>query len=102
MPDEGFDQDAVRELLEEADAIGRAAKTQRSFQSLFDAFEKEDAKRFQEALKRLRLFPRCHLICRWIRVKYCVFLCLRLCGLPKKDLRAPNPRRLAEAVVKLT
>ena len=102
MPDEGFDQDVVRELLEEADAIGRVAKTQKSFQPVFDAFAKEDAKRFQEALKRLRLFPRCHLICRWIRVKYCVFGCLRLCGVPEKGLRAPNPRRLAEAVVKLT
>jgi hypothetical protein len=102
MPDEGFDHDVVRELLDETEAIGQAAKVQRSFQSVYDAFEKEDAKAFQTALKRLRLFPRCHLICRWIRVKYCVFLCLRLCGLPSRDLKPPNPRRLAEAIVKLT
>lgn len=101
MADQGFEQDFLRDLLEEAAAISPLANNERTFRSLFDAFRKADAKAFQTALKRARLFPRCHLVCRWLRIKECVLLCFDLCG-PPKQIARPNPRRLAEAIVRIT
>jgi len=41
-------------------------------------------------------------LCVWIRSKECVFLCFELCGPPKPPERTPNPRELAEAIVRIT
>jgi hypothetical protein len=101
MADQGFEQDFLRDFLEEAAAVSPLANNEKTFRSVFAAFRKGDAKAFQAALKAARLLPRCHLICRWFRVKECILLCLELCG-PPKEITRPNPRRLAEAIVKIT
>jgi hypothetical protein len=102
VPEEGFDSDVLRELLREADLVGGLAKDEKSFMAAYEAFRSEDREGFQAVLQRLQLLPRCHLVCEWIRIKECLFLCLELCGPPKAVGRAPNPRLLAEAIVRIT
>ncbi len=102
MADQGFEQGFLNDLLEEAGAMGPLGKDERVFKPVFEAFRKADAKAFQAALKKARLLPRCHLVCRWLRSKECVLLCLQLAGPPPKELGRPNPRRLAEAIVRIT
>jgi len=82
--------------------IGELAKDEKLFATAYEAFRSGDAQKFQAAFQRLRLTPRCRLVCEWIRSKECVFLCLELCGPPKPLERAPNPRELAEAIVRIT
>lgn len=94
--------DVLRDALEEARAIGELAKDDKSFIAAYEAFRNNDAKAWQALLQKLHLLPRCHWLCRWIRVKECFFLCLDLCGIPKPPERAPDPRLLAEAIVHLT
>ena len=102
MADQDFELDVLRDLLEEADAIGQLAKGEKSFVAAYEAFRAEDRKAFQTVLKRLKLAPKCHLVCEWIRIKECLLLCLKLCGLPKPVEKPPNPRVLAEAIVRIT
>jgi hypothetical protein len=102
MADQDFELDVLRDLLEEADAIGQLAKGEKSFVAAYEAFRAEDRKAFQTVLKRLKLVPKCHLVCEWIRIKECLLLCLKLCGPPKPVEKPPNPRVLAEAIVRIT
>ena len=97
----GFGPDVVRDLQEEAAAIRPLAGNEEAFRAAFEAFGAGDAKAWQAALKKARLFPRCRLVCEWMRIKQCLLLCHRLCGPPDK-LEPPDPRRLAEAVVRVT
>jgi hypothetical protein len=96
------DRELLRDLIDEADAIGQLAKTERSFTTAYNAFLAADRKAFQNALKRADLIPLCRLVCERIRIKQCVLLCLRLSGPPKPVARTPNPRVLAEAIVRIT
>ena len=102
MPDQSLELDVFRDLMEELGVIGELAKDEKSFTALFEAFRAGDQKAYQAALERLRLSPRCRLVCEWIRIKECLFLCLELCGLPKPSDQAPNPRDVAEAIVRIT
>ena len=102
MADQDFELDVFRDLLEEAGAIGQLAKGETSFAAAYEAFRAEDRKAFQTVLKRLKLVPKCHLVCEWIRIKECLLLCLKLCGPPKPVEKPPNPRVLAEAIVRIT
>lgn len=97
-----FDPDAFRDALDEAGAAGDLAKDEKYFLAAYEAFRAQDPKAWRAALKRARLEPRCHLVCRWIRSKECFFLCLDLCGIPRPLERAPDPRALAEAIVRIT
>src|SRR5215471_18508644 len=99
---ESSESDVSRDLLEQADAIGLLAKDEKAFEGAFAAFRAGDARAFQTALNRLKLLPRCRLVCQWIRFKECVFLCLKLCGPPKPITRTVNPRELAEAIGRIT
>ena len=100
MPDQEFELDVLRDLLEEARSIGQLADDENAFREAYEAFRARDARKFQGVLKRLGL--RCRLICAWIRIKECIFVCLKLCGPPKPTDRQPNPRELAEAIVRIT
>jgi len=103
MADQGFELDVFRDLLEEAGTIGRLAGAPKSFTTAYEAFRSEDRKAFQAVLARLKLAPWCRLVCEWIRIKECVFRCLFLCGPPPAKAPAkPDPRALAEAIVRLT
>ena len=97
-----FEFDVVRDLLEEADVAGALAKDEQSFLAAYQAFRALDPKTFQAVLQKAALLARCHLVCRWIRSKECIFLCLELCGPPKPLDHAPDPRALAEAAVRIT
>src|SRR5439155_4735605 len=92
--------DVFRDLLEEARTIGQLAEDERAFREAYEAFRAGDVSKFQDVLKRRGL--RCSLICEWIRIKECIFVCLNLCGPPKPTDHTPNPRELAEAIVRIT
>lgn len=102
MPDQSYELDVLRDLREEAGVVGELAGNEKSFLAAYDAFRSADRKAFQAVLDQLKLVPRCRLVCEWIRSKECVFLCLELCGPPKPIDQPPNPRTLAEAIVRLT
>jgi hypothetical protein len=100
VPDRDFELDVFRDLLEEARSIGQLAEDENAFREAYEGFRAGDVSRFQAVLKRLGL--RCSLICEWIRIKECIFVCLQLCGPPKPTDRSLNPRELAEAIVRIT
>src|SRR5215207_4744191 len=102
MADRDIDVDALQDLLGQTDALTSLVRDRDVFQSAFEAFRAEDAKGFEAALTKANLLPHCHRICHWTRIKQRVFLCLQLCGPPKPVDRAPNPRALVEAIVKIT
>jgi hypothetical protein len=101
MADQGSERDVVQNLLDELAAMGPLSTNKRAFRSVFEAFDKGDARAFQAALKRARLWPRCHLVCEWLRIKWAVLHCIRLCG-PPEEITRPDPRRFAEAVARVT
>ena len=103
MADQGFELDVFRNLLEEGDIVaGGFARDQATFERLYRAFQEQDKRSYRAALRKLSLLGRCRLACEWIRSKECVFLCLALAGPPKPPERAPDPRRLAEAIMRVT
>jgi hypothetical protein len=102
MADQSLELDVFRDLLEELGIVGALAKDEKSFTVVFEAFRAGDQKAYQAALEKLSLSPRCRLVCEWIRIKECLFLCLELCGLPKPSDQPPDPRAVAEAVVRIT
>lgn len=100
MSNHSLELDVLRDLQEEASVIGQLAQDEKGFTAAYEAFRAGDAKAFHAALERLRLLPRCHLVCEWIRIKECIFVCLELCG-PPTVVEKPNPRELAEAIVRI-
>lgn len=102
MADQSFELDVFRDLTEEANVVGQLSKDQRSFAAAYAAFRSGDPKAFQAVLGQLGLGPQCRLVCEWIRSKECFFLCFELCGPPKPDQQPPNPRMLAQAIVRST
>ena len=79
-------EERLLELRETGEAVGKLAASPDAFREAVDAFRAEDAERFQSVLGRLDLLGGCHLICRWICSKHCVFICIRLCG-PVRDVK---------------
>ncbi len=102
MANRELDSEELRDLLEGISVAGRLAKDEKAFREAYEAFRSGEVEEFQAILKRLGLLPLCRLVCEWIRVKECIFLCLDLCGLPKPSKEPPNPRLLAEAIVRIT
>jgi hypothetical protein len=102
MADQSFEFDVLADLLDEAATIGVLAGDEKTFATAYEAFRSQDRKTFQSILERLKLTPRCRLVCEWIRVKESVFLCLKLCGPPKATDRPPDPRQLAIAIARVT
>lgn len=101
MADRHLELDALRDLMEQADVIRDLAKEEQAFTAVYDAFRAEDPKAYAAALERVRLTPFCRLVCEWIRIKECVFRCVTLCG-PPAAIERPDPRQLAEAIVRIT
>lgn len=101
MADQSFELDVLRDLLEGAAIAGQISKDEQQFTTLYNAFRIADGRTFQDALNKFGLLPRCRYVCEWIRSKECVFLCFELCG-PPKAIDKPDPRVLAQAIVKLT
>lgn len=102
MADAALEKTVLADLQREAAAIGQLAANEDAFASAYKAFRAADRDGFQAALTRLKLLPLCDLVCEWIRIKECVFLCLELCGPPKPVDQPPDPRFVAEAIVRIT
>ncbi len=102
MADQSFEFDVLADLLDEAATVGVLAGDEKTFAAAYESFRRHDRKTFQSILERLKLTPRCRLVCEWIRVKESVFLCLKLCGPPKATDRPPDPRQFAEAIARVT
>jgi len=89
--------DRIAELRASGEAIGRLAADPGVFREAVDAFLARDAEAFQGVLARAGLLEGCHLICRLLCSKHCIFICLRLCGPPKEqpELDVEEWRRFA-------
>jgi hypothetical protein len=75
----------LTELRETAEAVAVLAEDEEAFRRAVEAFRAQDAARFQAELATLGLFGHCRLICRWLCSKHCMFVCVKLCGLPKEQ-----------------
>jgi hypothetical protein len=98
MADDLSGLELLHELQSEGAAVGQLLGARGALEDAFKAFRAEDAKAFEAVLERARLKIWCHRICRWIRTKECVFLCLDLAGPPTAFDRQPDPRVLAKAI----
>ena len=92
----------TRQLTDQAAAIAALAKDRGAFDAAVDTYIRADADGFRYVLGQQKLLERCELICEWIRAKWCVITCLRLCGPPRVDVKEPaNIRILAGAIQKI-
>ena len=100
MPDDRTD-DRLDDLRETAEAVGRLADDKAAFGRAVEAFRAQDVDAFRDVLGRFDLLDRCHLICRWLCNKHCVFVCFKLAG-PVREAPAELPieevRRFAKVV----
>jgi len=71
------------------------------FRATFDAFLAADRESYQRLLTEFKLLDRCELVCDWICSKYCMFVCLELCG-PPIDVELPDLREFAAVVTRIT
>jgi hypothetical protein len=85
MADEAEEREALEELRQTGEAIGRLAKDEATFRAAVDAFHAQDPESFHGILGRLELLPRCRFICHWLCSKWCVLVCLDLCGPPREE-----------------
>jgi hypothetical protein len=100
MPGDRTD-DRLDDLRETAEAVGRLADDKAAFGRAVEAFRAQDVDAFRDVLGRFDLLDRCHLICRWLCSKHCVFVCFKLAG-PVREAPAELPieevRRFAKVV----
>jgi hypothetical protein len=97
MADEGLAAD----LVQAAEAVAALAGDEDRFRATFDAFLAADRESYQRLLTEFKLLDRCELVCDWICSKYCVFVCLELCG-PPTDVELPDLREFAAVVTRIT
>lgn len=69
----------VDEMLGFAEATLNLTKNKRAFKSLFEAFKRQDARRFQSILKEYKLERYCRQFCGWFAHFYCREICRLLC-----------------------
>lgn len=99
--------DIERELLDDvltgAKTMATLARDEEVFRAAVDAFRAEDGESMGLLLKRHELLDRCELICRWLRSKETVLLCLELAGPPPPEqVDEPEPLEFAQLVARLT
>jgi len=92
----------TQQLASEAAAIAALATNHGAFDAALDAYLRADSDGFQYVLGQQKLLDRCELICHWIRTKWCVVRCMKLCGPPRAELLATTSnRRFAEVIAKI-
>ncbi len=96
MADEGLTAD----LVQAAQAVSALAGDEDRFRATFDAFLAADRESCQRLLSEFKLLDRCELVCDWICSKYCVLVCLELCG-PPTDVELPDLREFAAVVTRI-
>jgi hypothetical protein len=90
-----FTDERLDEVTETIDAAVKLAEDPEAFLRAFDAFQAEDAERFQSELARAGLLQHCHHICRWFCSKHCVFVCRKLAG-PHEGTVEYDPKEVLE------
>jgi hypothetical protein len=84
MPEDPIsNKQRLTELIETGEAIGKLAENEDAFKNVVKAYQAQDAERFQAELVAIGLLERCRLICRWLCIKHCGIICLKLAG-PEK------------------
>jgi hypothetical protein len=77
---QALEDERLTELRETAEAVGKLAEKAEVFNAVVEAFRAEDTERFQAGIAAVGIDQWCHLVCRWLCSKHCVYLCVRLCG----------------------
>jgi hypothetical protein len=95
------DEDFAADLVQAAAAVAELAGNEDRFRAVFDAFLAADRESYQRLLTEFKLLDRCELVCDWICSKYCVLVCLELCG-PPTDVGLPDLRQFAAVVTRIT
>ena len=95
------DEDLTADLVQAAEIAAALAGNEDRFRATFDAFLAADRESYQRLLTELKLSDRCELVCDWICSKYCIFVCLELCG-PPIDVELPDLRDFAKVVTRIT
>src|SRR5690348_6259810 len=95
------DESVIRELTRTAEAMGVIADDEDRFRATFDAFLAADRESFQRLLGEFKVADRCELVCDWLCSKYCILVCLELCGRPT-DAELPDLREFGEVVTRIT
>ena len=93
--------DLAADLNLTAGALRGLTDDEDRFRAWYDAFLAGDADSYRRILAKASVLEHEDLLCGWLCSKECVRLCWRLCGPPRLD-RIPEPRELAEVIVKLT
>ena len=93
--------DVAADLNLAAGALRGLTDDEDRFRAWYDAFLAGDADSYRRILGKASVLEHEDLLCGWLCSKECVRLCWRLCGPPRVD-RIPEPRDLAEVIVKLT
>src|SRR4051794_8714802 len=97
------DRELLDEVLSGTRAMAALAKDEEVFRAVVDAFRAQDGESMARLLERHKVGVPCHVICRWLRSKEAVLLCLELAGPPPPlDAEPPDIQELAEVVAKLT
>ena len=77
-----MDEERLAELKATGQAMEKLAADEAAFTRVAEAFQAQNAERFQSELSKLGLLPLCHFICRWFCSKHCIFVCSKLCREP--------------------
>jgi hypothetical protein len=77
-------EERLAELRASGEAVAKLAEDEKQFNRVFEAYRAQDAEAFQAGLVAVGLLERCRLICRWMCIKHCGHICVRLCG-PEKE-----------------
>lgn len=95
------DEDLTRDIALAAEVVAALAGDEDRFRGTFDAFLAADRESFQRRLTEAKVLDRCELVCDWICSKYCVLVCLELCGPPTQD-ELPDLGEFSAVIIKIT
>lgn len=103
MADDSAERQVLVEVLTGAEAMAELAADDEVFRAVVDAFRALDGESMHALLERRGLRERCEVICRWLRSKEAILLCLELAGPPPAtDEKPPEAREFAEVVSRVT
>ena len=71
--DEVGNQELSQDVIQTAEALGGIAQNEDAFRLLVESFRAQDHEVFRDLLDRYKMLDRCHLVCKWICSKECVF-----------------------------
>jgi hypothetical protein len=103
MADDSAERQVLAEVLTGAEVMAKLAADDEVFRAAVDAFRALDGESMHALLQRHGLLEHCEVICRWLRSKEAILLCLELAGPPPvADEKPPDAREFADVVARLT